>query len=70
MVDAVPDEHRNKPGFLRMARTIGWALFGVRGRKGYESDLKLNPVHVILTGLLLVAVFIIVLLVIANLAAA
>ncbi|NLD68425.1 MAG: DUF2970 domain-containing protein [Limnobacter sp.] len=53
-----------------MARTIGWALFGVRGRKGYESDLKLNPVHVILTGLLLVAVFIIVLLVIANLAAA
>ena len=64
------DEQQNKGGFLRMVRTIGWALFGVRGRKGYESDLKLNPIQVVLTGLLLVAVFIIVLLVIANLAAA
>lgn len=62
------DPRAGKGGILRTAKTIGWALFGVRGRKGYERDLHLNPVQVILVGLLLVALFIVVLLVIANLA--
>lgn len=59
---------RRKGTFLGTLKAIGWAFFGVRGGKGYERDLaKLNPLHVILVGVLLATLFVIALLVIVNL---
>ena len=40
-------------------KAVGSALFGVRSSKGHQTDIaRLNPIHVILAGLLAVAVFI------------
>jgi hypothetical protein len=36
-----------------------WSFFGVRGRAGYERDIeRLNPVYVILTGIVLAVLFV------------
>jgi len=45
--------------FVQTIRAVGWAFFGVRKRAGYEQDVqKLNPVHVIVAGVLAAALFI------------
>jgi hypothetical protein len=56
-----------KGGFLHAVKTIAWAFFGVRGRRGHDTDLaRLKPVHVIVVGLLVAAVFVLTLVAIAN----
>jgi hypothetical protein len=38
---------------------VAWSFVGIRQRAGYEQDVqKLNPVHVIVAGVLAAAVFI------------
>jgi hypothetical protein len=45
--------------FLHTLRAVGWSFFGVRKRSEYEKDVhQLNPVHVIVAGLLAAAVFV------------
>jgi hypothetical protein len=40
-------------------KAVMWSFFGVRGRAGYERDIeRLNPVYVILTGIVLAALFV------------
>ena len=51
--------HLRKASFLATMRAVFWSFFGVRKRKDYESDAaNLNPVHVIMAGLIGVAIFI------------
>ena len=46
-------------GLLETARAVLWSFFGVRGRHAHERDLaRLNPVYVILMGLVLAAAFV------------
>lgn len=48
-----------KAGLLETARAVLWSFFGVRGRNAHESDLaRLNPIYVILMGLVLAAAFV------------
>ena len=48
--------------FLQTVKAVGWSFFGVRRGVDYERDVqKLNPVHIILAGILGAAVFIAVL---------
>ncbi|MCL4185278.1 MAG: DUF2970 domain-containing protein [Burkholderiaceae bacterium] len=62
---------RRKAGFLETIKAVGWSFFGVRGRKGHERDLaRLHPLHVILAGLLMAAVFVLTLVVIVRVVAA
>lgn len=50
---------RRKPSFLQTMRAVFWSFFGVRKGSEHEQDIaRLNPVHVILAGLLAVALFI------------
>ena len=45
--------------FLQTLRAVGWSFFGVRKRSEYEKDVhQLNPVHVIVAGLLAAALFV------------
>lgn len=45
--------------FVQTIKAVAWSFFGVRKRAGYEQDVqKLNPVHVIVAGLLAAALFI------------
>lgn len=56
------DTLRRKASFWETARAVLWAFFGVRKGKGYRQDVeRLNPVHVIIMGIALAAVFVLVL---------
>ena len=53
---------RRKGSFLQTLRAVGWSFFGVRKASEYEKDVtQLNPVHVIIAGVLSAAVFVVVL---------
>lgn len=65
------EPHNGRSGFLHAVKTIGWAFFGVRGKRGHDRDLaRLKPIHVISVGLLIAIVFVLTLVLIAKYAAA
>jgi len=44
---------------VRAVAAVAASFFGVRGRKGHEADLaQLRPLQLVLTGLLMAAVFV------------
>jgi hypothetical protein len=46
--------------FGQTIKAVAWSFFGIRKRAGYEQDVqKLNPVHVIVAGLLAAVIFIV-----------
>jgi hypothetical protein len=48
-----------KASFLQTMRAVAWSFFGVRKSKDLERDVnQLNPVHVVIAGLISVAIFI------------
>ena len=56
-----------KAGLLETAKAVGASFFGVRGRKAHEDDVaRLNPVYVIVVGIVLAVVFVLTLLAIAR----
>jgi hypothetical protein len=51
--------HQRKGSFLATMKAVFWSFFGVRKRSDYEQDAaNLNPVHVIIAGLIGAAIFI------------
>ena len=51
-----------KGSFVQTARAVAWSFFGVRRSADYAEDVaKLNPVHVIIAGILGAALFIVLL---------
>lgn len=51
--------HERKGSLLRTVRAVAWSLIGLRKSSEYQQDVeKLNPVHIIVVGL--VAVFLLV----------
>lgn len=48
-----------KGSFVQTVRAVGWSFFGVRRSADQAQDIqKLNPVHVLIAGVLGAAVFI------------
>jgi hypothetical protein len=48
--------------FTQTAKAIAWAFFGVRKNSSYHEDLaKLNPIHVLIAGVIGAALFVLVL---------
>ncbi len=48
--------------FLQTVRAVAWSFFGVRRGKDYEKDVaQLNPVHVIVAGVIGAALFVLLL---------
>lgn len=67
MSDDLRDASQRKLSFLQTLKAVGWGLFGVRKGVGYQEDsARLNPVHVIVAGLLAGAVFVGVLILIVR----
>ena len=59
MTAPLRDAVARKGSFLQTMKAVGWSFFGVRKSADYESDLsRLNPVHVVIAGLLGAALFI------------
>jgi hypothetical protein len=51
-----------KGSVLQTLRAVGWSFFGVRRSADYERDVsQLNPVHVIIAGIIGAALFVVVL---------
>lgn len=51
--------HKRPASFLATMKAVFWSFFGVRKRRDYEQDAaNLNPVHVIIAGLIGAAIFI------------
>ena len=52
-----------RPGsMLQSFRAVAWSFFGIRRSAGHAQDMqKLNPVHVILAGIVSAAVFVLML---------
>jgi hypothetical protein len=47
------------PSLIRTLKAVGASFFGVRGSRAHQDDLRhLKPVHVILAGLFMAAVFV------------
>nr|WP_232502193.1 DUF2970 domain-containing protein [Azoarcus olearius] len=52
-------DDRPRAGFFATLRAVLWSFLGVRKRRGYEEDARaLNPVAVIVAGILAGAVFV------------
>lgn len=50
---------RRKGSFLQTLRAVAWSFFGVRKSSEYEKDLnQLNPVHLVIAGVLAALLFI------------
>ena len=50
---------QRRGSFLGSVRAVAWSFFGVRKGSAYEQDVsKLNPVHVIVAGVILALLFI------------
>ena len=59
------------PGLMRTLRTVGSAMFGVRGRERHEEDAAaLSPLLVVIAALIFMAVFVGVLVTLATTIAA
>jgi hypothetical protein len=55
----------------RTIQAVLWSFFGVRKGQDHESDLQtLNPIHVIIAGIIAAAVFVISLILIVRLVVA
>lgn len=58
MKDAVA----RKGSFTQTVSAVAWSFFGVRRSRDHENDMaKLNPVHVVIAGVLGAAVFVLML---------
>lgn len=61
-------EAANRPGsLLQTLRAVAWAFLGIRRSDGYAQDVgKLNPVHVVIGGVLGAVLFVLALVVLVR----
>ena len=65
--DGLREASRRKASFPQTMKAVAWSFFGVRKSRDYERDVsQLNPLHLVIAGVIGAAIFIGVLLVIVN----
>lgn len=58
-MDELKKASQRKASFSATVKAVFWSFFGVRKKSDYEKDTQqLNPVHVVIAGLLGAAIFI------------
>jgi len=56
-----------KGSFLGTLRAVAWSFLGIRKGAGYEQDVnQLNPVHVVIAGVIGAVVFVLLLIILVN----
>lgn len=51
--------HRRKGSIFRTIKAVMWSFVGLRARGDYEQDVaQLNPVHIVVVGLVGIFVFV------------
>jgi len=67
MSDDLKELAQRKLSFFQTLKAVLWAMFGVRKGSEYQEDIaKLNPVHLIVAGILLTVIFVVSLVKIAG----
>ncbi len=67
MSDGLKQAVQRRGSFSQTLKAVAWSFFGVRKSRDYEQDVaQLNPVHVIVAGIVGAIVFIGVLLLVVN----
>ena len=57
--------------FVATIKAVGWSFFGVRKSSAYEEDTQnLNPVHVIIAGIIAAVLFVLALLLLVKIVVA
>ena len=50
----------NRGSFLHSIKLVAWSFLGIRSRQGYQDDLaKVNPLHVVLVGIVSVLIIVV-----------
>ncbi len=58
---------QRKASFLQTMRAVGWSFFGIRKGSEYEKDVsQLNPVHVVIAGIIGAVMFVTALILLVN----
>ncbi|MGE5451264.1 MAG: DUF2970 domain-containing protein [Acidobacteriota bacterium] len=58
---------QRKGSFFQTLKAVGWSFFGVRKSTDYAEDVaKINPVHVIVAGVIAAVVFVVGLVLLVN----
>ena len=64
---ALRDAVRRKGSLARTLLAVAWSFFGVRKGKDLERDVgELNPLHVVIAGIVVAALFVVALIVLVN----
>lgn len=67
MSDGLREAAQRKGSFGQTLRAVAWSFFGVRKGADYQRDVeKLNPVHVVVAGVLAAVLFILALVLLVN----
>ena len=67
MSDDIKQLSQRKLNFFQTLKAVLWGFLGVRKNKGYNDDIaQLNPVHIIIAGLLGGIIFVVGLVLIAS----
>lgn len=62
-----PSPLDRRPSVLETARAVLWAFLGVRRRSDYQRDLeRLNPIHLMVMGVVLALMFVGTLILLVN----
>jgi Protein of unknown function (DUF2970) len=62
-----PPVMQRKGSFVQTMKAVAWSFFGVRKGADYEKDVnQLNPVHVVIAGVIGAVLFVIALLLVVN----
>lgn len=58
---------QRKGSLLRTVRAVAWSLIGLRKGSEYQQDLeKINPLHIIVVGLLAIFLLVVALIAVVN----
>lgn len=59
--------HRRKGSVLETVRAVLWGFLGVRRQSDYQRDVaRLNPIHLMVAGVVMALVFVLTLILIVN----
>jgi hypothetical protein len=65
--DHLKEAVRRKGSLSRTIRAVGWSFFGVRKARDLERDAsELNPLHVVIAGVVIAAIFVVALVFLVN----
>lgn len=66
-MDDLKEATKRRASFAQTMKAVFWSFFGVRKGRDHDRDMaQLNPVHVIVAGILAAVIFVVVLLLIVR----